>query len=260
MNFRRKNIRLHPTRYRGRTWFFITICCESRRPVFSNGRHAERLIASLKKVAEKSRFNVHAFCVMPDHFHALVEGFAPESDLLAFVRSFKQASSREYSKDYGTTLWQKKFYDHILRSKDSPEAISWYIWMNPVRKGLCSQPHEYNYSGSFCEEWKMKVQPKEQWVPNWQERRRIDLLLEMLSKSARALPAPRRAADKALRTFGPRLRSRCDVFGLIAFRALLDLEFNHLAFVQRLVAVHLDGGEVNEYVFAGLALDETIPL
>jgi len=49
-----------------------------------------------------------------------------------------------------------------------------------------------------------------------------------------------------------------DVFSLIAFRALLDLEFDHLAFVQCLVSVHLNGGEVNEHVFARLALDETI--
>ncbi len=89
----------------------------------------------------------------------------------------------------------------------------------------------------------------------------INPLLEALfKKSERALSAPRRAADKALRTlFGPRLGSRGDVFSLIAFRALLDLELDHLAFVQRLIAVHLDGGEVNEYIFAGLALDETIP-
>src|SRR5882672_10193263 len=51
-----------------------------------------------------------------------------------------------------------------------------------------------------------------------------------------------------------------DVFSLIALRSLFDLEFDHLAFVQRLVSVHLDGGEVNEHVFARLALNETIPL
>src|ERR1700751_186059 len=56
-----------------------------------------------------------------------------------------------------------------------------------------------------------------------------------------------------------RLRSRGNVFSLIAFRSLFDLEFDHLAFVQRLVSVHLDGGEMNEHVFARLALNETIP-
>jgi len=49
-----------------------------------------------------------------------------------------------------------------------------------------------------------------------------------------------------------------DVFSLVAFRALFDLEFDCLAFVQGLIAFHLNGGEVNEHVFARLALDESI--
>jgi hypothetical protein len=36
-----------------------------------------------------------------------------------------------------------------------------------------------------------------------------------------------------------------------------NFKFNRLAFVQRFVPVALNGGEVHEYVFAGLALDES---
>ena len=125
------------------------------------------LVNRLKVTAKKCHFDVHAFCVMPDHFHALVEGVKPDSDLLLFVKNFKQATSREYSKGRGEALWQKKFYDHILRAKDSPEAVSWYIWMNPVRKGLCIRPTEYPYSGSLTEEWEIKAQPNEPWMPTW---------------------------------------------------------------------------------------------
>jgi putative transposase len=169
MHFRRKNIRLHPMHYRGRRWFFVTLCCEGRRPVFSESERAQNLIECLKTTAERYRFGVHAFCVMPDHFHALVEGIEPESDLLLFVRTFKQTSSRDFSKESGGPLWQKKFYDHILRPKDSPEAVSWYIWMNPVRKGLCSRPIQYPYPGSFTEPWERKVQPQQLWVPTWKK-------------------------------------------------------------------------------------------
>src|ERR1700692_2312254 len=54
------------------------------------------------------------------------------------------------------------------------------------------------------------------------------------------------------------LGSSGDVFSLIALRSLFDLELDHLAFVQCLVSLHLYGGEVNEHVFARLALDEPI--
>jgi putative transposase len=136
-------------------------------PVFSDSKNAQMLVDTLKVAAGKCHYAVHAFCVMPDHFHALVEGIAPNSDLLRFVRNLKQASTREYSKDRSVPLWQKKFYDHILRPKDSPQAVSWYIWMNPVRKGLCTEPVQYPYSGSFTEDWKKNAQSREVWVPTW---------------------------------------------------------------------------------------------
>jgi putative transposase len=169
MNFRRKNIRLHLIHYRGRGWFFVTICCESRRPVFSDHRNAEILVDLLKMTADKCGFGVHAFCVMPDHFHALVEGLAPTSDLLRFLRNLKQASSREYRKRAGNILWQKKFYDHILRSKDSPEAVAWYIWMNPVRKGLCTQPNQHPFAGTLTFRWDEKKPQIESWLPPWKK-------------------------------------------------------------------------------------------
>jgi len=50
------------------------------------------------------------------------------------------------------------------------------------------------------------------------------------------------------------------VFRLKAFRALTDFKFDELAFVQRLISVHLDGGKVNENILPGLALNETVPL
>jgi REP element-mobilizing transposase RayT len=169
MRFRRKNIRLNAINYRGRAWFFITLCCELRRPVFANDKWALRVIDCLKSTADRCHFRVHAFCVMPDHFHALVEGVAPDSDLLLFVRNFKQATSREYSRESGAPLWQKKFYDHILRPKDSPDGVAWYVWMNPVRKELCSQPDRYPHSGSFTGEWKHRPQPQNQWMPTWKK-------------------------------------------------------------------------------------------
>jgi Transposase IS200 like len=86
MDFRRKNIRLHATRYRGHRWYFITACCEGRRSIFSEPKRAEAIIDQIKIASEKYKFGVHAYCVMPDHFHALVKGLASDSDLLLFVR------------------------------------------------------------------------------------------------------------------------------------------------------------------------------
>src|SRR5229473_5379431 len=52
----------------------------------------------------------------------------------------------------------------------------------------------------------------------------------------------------------------CDVLCLKALRALLYFEFHRLAFIQGLVPIHLNGGEMNENIFSGLALDEPVAL
>jgi len=49
-------------------------------------------------------------------------------------------------------------------------------------------------------------------------------------------------------------------FSLQAFGTLADLKFHKLAFGQRLVAIHLNGREVNEDIFPRLTLNEPIPL
>ena len=50
------------------------------------------------------------------------------------------------------------------------------------------------------------------------------------------------------------------VFSLKTLGTLPDLELDQLSLVQRLIAIHLDRGEVNENIFSRLPLDETITL
>lgn len=106
---------------------------------------------------------------MPDHFHVLVTGLEPASDVLAFVKNFKLTTSLGYRARFGKELWQKKFYDHILRRKDNVMRVASYIWMNPVRQGLCTDPEDYPYSGSFEMGWKKGVLRGATWTPDWKE-------------------------------------------------------------------------------------------
>ncbi|HXU20712.1 MAG TPA: transposase [Verrucomicrobiae bacterium] len=170
MSFPHKNIRLHRFSYSGQSSYFVTLCCAGKRPVFANTKNAVWLVEILRKHSNAHRFAIYAYCVMPDHFHVLVFGLDPTSSLLAFVKNLKLTTSRGYMKDFGRVLWQKKFYDHILRPRDNPAAVAAYIWMNPVRKELCKDPRQYPYSGSFVMDWKKAISHVESWVPDWKEK------------------------------------------------------------------------------------------
>jgi putative transposase len=155
--------------YHGKRLYFVTLCFESRRRFGANARVASWIIASLRKHSAASGFYVHAYCVMPDHVHVLADATQEESNLMVFVESFKQESGFEFERRTHRRLWQFKYYDSILRGSDGPERVAWYIWLNPVRKGLCQTPAEYPFLGSFTKVGTrlLRGSVAAEWAPLW---------------------------------------------------------------------------------------------
>ena len=162
-----KNIRLDASKYLGARCYFVTLCCASRRPIFANPKHAHWIVEILRVISMDHRFLVHAYSAMPDHLHLLTLGADQSSDLLRFLKDFKQRTGFDFRKQSGLVLWQKKFYDHILRGSDSVEAVAAYIWLNPVRKRIVSRPHDYLFSGSFTADWITTAKLDSSWTPPW---------------------------------------------------------------------------------------------
>ena len=167
--FHRKHIRLPAERYLGRQLYFVTLCFHHRRHFGANARIARWLIDELRSHAAACEFFVHAYCVMPDHVHILVAGALETSDMMTFVMSFKQKTASEFTRRTHRPLWQFKYYDHILRAKDSADRVAWYIWSNPVRKGLCATPTDYPFLGSFTTVGAkiLKGATLPEWTPPW---------------------------------------------------------------------------------------------
>lgn len=165
----RKNIRLPASNYRGRRIYFLTLCFHDRRPFGANPCIAAWLVQELQKHAAASDFLVHAYCVMPDHIHVLTAAKADASNLVKFVESFKQETAVAFARRTKRRLWQFKYYDRILRGKDSADRVAWYIWQNPVRKGLCRAPADYPFLGSFTEIGStiLKASAPREWTPPW---------------------------------------------------------------------------------------------
>lgn len=169
MAFTRKNIRLPAENYVGRRRYFITICCDRRRKHLAQSSIAASIVEILRATALQQKMAVYTYCLMPDHLHALVIGLEPSSNLQIFVMDFKRKATAEFQSSNSNSLWQKKFYDYILRSNESNDRVAAYIWMNPVRKGLCTKPQDYPYSGSFVSDWKPSLDLANPWIPSWKQ-------------------------------------------------------------------------------------------
>jgi len=157
----RKQIRLTPDQSIGRAIYFVTICAEGRRPIFNDANRCRVAIDALKRSAARAKFSVHAFCFMPDHVHFLVEGQSPGSKLVKFANQWKQLTGYLLRGELPHGFWQRRFYDHILRHAEDSQSVGWYIWMNPVRRGIVAEAHQYPFSGSFTLEWPRASLPSE---------------------------------------------------------------------------------------------------
>jgi len=136
------------------------------------------IIECLKNQRKKSGCKVFVYCLMPDHLHLLCSvgvhagsdsgsvGACPRDDyahkglhypnkalsIIDFVDQFKGKSTTIAWK-YGIkrNLWQKRWYDHILRKNEDVHKIGEYILNNPVRRELVEDWHEYPYCGYLDE-------------------------------------------------------------------------------------------------------------
>jgi putative transposase len=167
MPINRRIARLAPENYLGRQTYFITICCDQRAPYLRVQATAERVLHLLLECAASHSFRLHAFCLMPDHLHVLAEGAQPRCDLREFIRLFKLRTAFEFRKAHRKPLWEMSYYDHVLRPVDSIEDVACYIWWNPVRKGLCSHPREFPYSGSQTIDWIKRASSGTPWSAPW---------------------------------------------------------------------------------------------
>jgi putative transposase len=156
MPWLRRNIRLARENYLGRRSYFVTICCDFRRPYLEEAVVARGVVELLIECAARDSFRLHAFCLMPEHMHMLAEGIEDRCDLLEFVRVFKLWTGFAFRRSHGQRLWEMSYYEHILRGLDSVEAVATYIWWNPVRRGLCARAEDFPFSGSQTVDWRRR--------------------------------------------------------------------------------------------------------
>jgi len=85
---------------------------------------------------------------MRDHVHFVVEGQSRLSDLPELIRSWKSKTGFEYKREHGEQLWQRGFYDRVLRTEEDLVAAAIYVIENPVRAELVREARQYPFLGS----------------------------------------------------------------------------------------------------------------
>ena len=143
---RKDSLRLRGFDYSWPRVYFVTIVCYRRSAKFDDERVARATIDCLKNLRAQLTFNIYIYCLMPDHFRALLSPGKSKKPLGAICGAFKSLSTHSYWKWHRGKLWQRQFFDHIIRNQQDFDETLQYVRMNPVRKGLVTDPAQWPYT------------------------------------------------------------------------------------------------------------------
>jgi len=147
-NNNRKSIRLKNYNYQQNGFYFITLCIQNREHllgeisadkyiVYDAGEMITDVWNNLSKYYKGIK--THQFVVMPNHIHGIIELENSELDLSEIIRRYKTFTTRQYIieiennnwQPFSKKLWQRNYYEHIIRDEKSWIKIQEYIQNNP---------------------------------------------------------------------------------------------------------------------------------
>ena len=107
------------TRYHEtRQTHFVTFSCRNRQPYLRDSHIAAAFLHSLEQVRRRYCMRVYGYVIMPEHVHLLVS--EPENCLLSrAIQALKVSMNRKTQLLGPSPFWQKRYYDHNIRSYES---------------------------------------------------------------------------------------------------------------------------------------------
>jgi REP element-mobilizing transposase RayT len=169
----RRSIRLRGYDYARPGAYFVTICTRERECLFGDAANGAMNLNEYGKIAYEEwirsatirhEIRLDEFIVMPNHLHGIViltdgrgshsvgatgrsplqpahepQTFRPgppKNSLGSFIAGFKSATTQRINRIRGTpgmSLWQRNYYEHVIRNEDELNQIRTYISENPLK-------------------------------------------------------------------------------------------------------------------------------
>jgi REP-associated tyrosine transposase len=117
-----------------------------RRPIFSSHDDLGVFLATIGGVVSARGWRCHAYCLMPNHYHLLVD--TPRADLPEGMRDLNSSYATRFNAAHAATghVFQGRYDARIVRSHAHALEVIRYIPLNPVRAALCQDPADWPWS------------------------------------------------------------------------------------------------------------------
>ena len=158
----RKSIRLKEFDYSNPLWYYVTICTFDRISILGKVADNKVNLNKFGLIAEKCwkeipnhfpNSELDYFVIMPNHIHGIIIincrdkaclvlteknrfGKSLPGSLPTIIGSFKSAVSKQINElrnNHGKSVWQRNYYEHIIRNEKDLYNIRRYIELNPLK-------------------------------------------------------------------------------------------------------------------------------
>ena len=128
--------------------YFLTTGTDGRERLFIYAAFANLFIDTLYRYRKEKKYQIHAFVLMPEHFHAVITP-APDITVERAMQFLKGGYSFRVKKELNRNfdIWQPGFTDHRVRIGEY-EEFRLYIDQNPVKAGLVKKAEDYPYGSA----------------------------------------------------------------------------------------------------------------
>lgn len=162
MRYRRADIK-------GGTYFFTINLADRKSGLLVD--EIDKLRNSISKVKQQRPFLLDAMVVLPDHMHLLITLPEGDSDFPTRIMLIKSDFSRQIPKIENIKesrsskrergIWQRRYWEHLIRDENDFERHVDYIHYNPVKHGYVNQAvqwefstiHRYIENGFIASDW-----------------------------------------------------------------------------------------------------------
>ena len=145
--------------------YFFTVVTHERRSILTKPDVLHRLRKAFRQAKITRPFDIDAVVVLPDHLHFLLCLPPGDDDFPTLLRMIKHYVSigieAPRNKRNEKLVWQRRFWEHLIRDEEDWRRHMDYIHYNPVKHGYVLRPSDWPHS-SFQQAVK-----KNYYTPDW---------------------------------------------------------------------------------------------
>jgi putative transposase len=126
--------------------YHVTSRGNEKKPVFKDDHDRASFLNTLQHVNQRYNWICHAYCLMTNHYHLLIE--TPDGNLSLGMRQLNGVYTQLFNKHHGRSghLFQGRFKGILIQKDSHVLEVCRYVVLNPVRAKMVETPEEYSWS------------------------------------------------------------------------------------------------------------------